>query len=252
MIQLIELSKLYRGLAAVDRIDLQVPSGVIFGFIGPNGAGKTTTLRMMAGVLQPTSGRILIGGRDLAREPEAAKRMVGYVPDRPYIYDKLSGREFLELVAALYELGSETAWPARLAALLELFGLAEWGDELVESYSHGMKQRLVMCAALLPRPRALVVDEPMVGLDPQGAKLLKELFRAEARRGTTVFMSTHSLQVAEEVCDELAIVQAGRLIFRGTVEELRAQTGEKGNLETIYLKLTGEEGIAHGRALSAD
>ena len=239
MIELVDLSKIYRGLPAVDRISLTVPDGLVFGFLGPNGAGKTTTVKMMAGVLQPSSGRILINGMDLAREPAAVKQIVGYIPDRPYVYEKLSGVEFLELVAALYRVRLQPDWRQRMDDLLELFGLRDWSEELVEGYSPGMKQRLVMCAALLHRPRVLIVDEPMVGLDPEGARLVKGIFRQEARRGVTVFMSTHSLQVAEEVCDEVAIVQAGRVISRGAVAALRAEVGGEGDLEQIFLKLTG-------------
>jgi ABC-2 type transport system ATP-binding protein len=208
MIELIGLSKVYKGLRAVDDIRLEVREGIIFGFLGPNGAGKTTTIKMMAGVLKPTSGRIIIHGMDLSKEPSKVKKVIGFIPDRPFLYEKLSGVEFLRFIGGLYSLDHSPALERRIAELLELFDLVHWGDELIESYSHGMKQRLVMCAALLHRPKVLIVDEPMVGLDPRGARLVKDIFRDEASRGTTIFMSTHSLEVAQEVCQEIAIIQA--------------------------------------------
>ncbi len=246
MIRLIELTKRFRGIPAVDRLDLEVAPGTVYGFLGPNGAGKTTTIRMMAGVMKPTSGRILINNLDLAREPLAVKACVGYIPDSPFLYEKLTAKELLGLVAALYKVDGNPGARHRVSELLELFELTEWQDELVESYSHGMKQRLVLCAALLHRPRVLIVDEPMVGLDPRTARLVKNLLREEARRGNTVFMSTHSLPVAEELCDEIAIIRSGRIVARGSSGELRRQAGEEGDLEQAFLKLTGGEGARHG------
>ncbi|MGM0427810.1 MAG: ABC transporter ATP-binding protein [Thermodesulfobacteriota bacterium] len=249
MIRLINLTKVYQGLKAVDGLNLEIDKGARFGFLGPNGAGKTTTIKMLAGVLRPTQGRVIIDGLDLDREPEAVKGRVGFIPDRPFIYEKLTGREFLELVAGLYHLNSGSSH--RLGELLGIFDLTHWQDELIESYSHGMRQRLIMCAALLHRPKVLVVDEPMVGLDPRGAKLVKDLFRQEAEQGTTLFLSTHSLEVAEEVCDQIAIIQAGRIIATGSGENLRVQAGVDGNLEQIFLKLTEGKRLAHERSLSA-
>lgn len=249
MIRLINLTKVYQGLKAVDGLNLEIDKGARFGFLGPNGAGKTTTIKMLAGVLRPTQGRVIIDGLDLDREPEAVKGRVGFIPDRPFIYEKLTGREFLELVAGLYHLNSGSSH--RLEELLGIFDLTHWQDELIESYSHGMRQRLIMCAALLHRPKVLVVDEPMVGLDPRGAKLVKDLFRQEAEQGTTLFLSTHSLEVAEEVCDQIAIIQAGRIIATGSGENLRVQAGVDGNLEQIFLKLTEGKRLAHERSLSA-
>ena len=239
-IHLEHLTKVYRGLRAVDDISLRVERGTIFGFLGPNGAGKTTTIKMMAGVLRPSAGRILINGLDLAREPAAVKRCVGFIPDRPFVYEKLTGLDFLNFIAGLYDLNHNALVRTRIQGLFELFELHNWQDELIESYSHGMKQRLVMCAALVHEPDVLIVDEPMVGLDPKGARLVKNLFKDQARRGTTVFMSTHSLEVAEEVCEEIAIIRTGRIIARGTAESLRAQAGVDGNLEHTFLALTGE------------
>ena len=240
MIKLINLTKLYRGLRAVDQINLEIRKGVCFGFLGPNGAGKTTTIKMMAGVLKPTKGQIIIDGHDLAKAPSAAKQCVGFIPDRPFMYEKLTGLEFLYFVADLYSLDSTPMLSRRIGELLELFELRHWEEELIESYSHGMKQRLIMCAALVHQPKVLIVDEPMVGLDPKGARLVKNIFRDQAEKGTTLFMSTHSLEVAEEVCDEIAIIQKGRIIVRGTAGELREQAGMDGKLEDVFLRLTQE------------
>ena len=252
MIKLIDLTKVYKGLRAVDNINLKVREGVVFGFLGPNGAGKTTTIKMMAGVLAPTEGQIVINGMDLAREPSEVKQCVGFIPDRPFIYEKLSGLEFLHFIAGLYSLNNSPSLRRRISELLELFELSHWQEELVGSYSHGMKQRLVMCAALLHRPRVLIVDEPMVGLDPKGARLVKDIFSDQARMGTTIFMSTHSLQVAEELCEEIAIIQEGKIIAEGTGDGLKRQAGVDGNLENIFLKLTEGKRIAHERPLSSD
>jgi ABC-2 type transport system ATP-binding protein len=251
MIKLIDLTKLYRGLRAVDHVNLEVRKGIVFGFLGPNGAGKTTTIKMMAGVLKPTEGRILIDGKDLSRKPAEVKRSVGFIPDRPFLYEKLTGLEFLQFVAGLYNLNHSNSIKARILGLLDLFELSLWGDELIESYSHGMKQRLVMCAALLHEPKVIIVDEPMVGLDPKASRLVKDIFRDQADKGTTVFMSTHSLQVAQEVCQEIAIIQAGKIIAIGTAEDLQQQAGVDGNLESVFLKLTADKGIVHEKPLSS-
>jgi len=247
MIKLVDLTKVYRGFTAVDHIDLEVPSGRVFGFLGPNGAGKTTTIRMMAGVMKPTEGRIELEGLDLRTHPSEAKGLVGFIPDRPFLYEKLTGMEFLLFMAGLYRLNHGAPSDDRALELLGLFELTDWGDELIESYSHGMKQRLVMCAALLHRPRILIVDEPMVGLDPKAARLVKDIFRSQAAEGTTVFMSTHSLEVAQEVCEEIAIIQSGRIIAKGTAEDLGKQAGLDGTLESVFLKLTQERMSTHER-----
>jgi len=251
MIKLINLTKQYKGLRAVDNINLEVRKGAIFGFLGPNGAGKTTTIKMMAGVLAPTAGRIIINGLDLAQAPSAVKQIVGFIPDRPFLYEKLTGLEFLHFIAALYRLDRGPSLKRRISELLELFDLSHWQEELIESYSHGMSQRLVMCAALLHEPKVLIVDEPMVGLDPKATRLVKNIFRDQARYGGTIFMSTHSLEVAQEVCDEIAILQAGRIIAQGTSGELKCQAGVDGNLEQIFLKLTEGKRLAHERPLSS-
>ncbi len=245
MIELTHLTKRYANLVAVNDISLHVAAGEIFGFLGPNGAGKTTTIRMMMGLMQPTSGRVRLGGHDLQDSPIAAKQLCGFVPDRPHVYEKLTGAEFLDFVAGLYQV-SATVAVQRRQQLLEMFDLTQWAGELIESYSHGMKQRLVLAAALIHAPRLLIVDEPMVGLDPRGARLLKHILRELARGGATVFMSTHSLEVAEETCDRIGIIHQGRLIAVGTVEELRRQAGSHANarLEAIFLKLTEAEDVA--------
>lgn len=245
MIELAHLTKRYGRTLAVDDLSLTVAPGEVFGFLGPNGAGKTTTIRMMMGLLRPTSGTVRLGGYDLATEPLAAKQLCGFVPDRPHVYEKLTGAEFLDFVAGLYHVAPRVA-ASRRGMLLEFFDLREWADELVESYSHGMKQRLVMAAALIHRPRLLVVDEPMVGLDPRGARLLQRTFAELAREGVTVFMSTHSLSVAEEACDRIGIINQGRLVAVGTVGDLRRLAGSHGDarLEAVFLRLTGGEDLA--------
>jgi len=246
MIELINLSKRYKSLRAVDGINLEIKQGARFGFLGPNGAGKTTTIKMMAGVLMPTDGRIIINGHDLAKDPVAAKQCVGFIPDRPFLYEKLTGLEFLHFIAGLYGLNNNGKLNHRINDLLDLFGLGRWGEELIEGYSHGMKQRLVMCGALVHRPKVLIVDEPMVGLDPRGARLVKNIFKEQVENGVTLFMSTHSLDVAQEICDEIAIIQGGRLIAQGTGESLRRKAGVDGNLEEAFLRLTEEKEDLHG------
>ena len=240
MIELKALTKRYGSFTAVDAIDLSVPKGELFGFLGPNGAGKTTTLRMIAGILRPTAGTVRIGGIDVSENPMAAKAMLGYIPDRPYIYEKLTGSEFLRFVAGLYSQTGE-AIEHRGRELLSLFDLEEWRDELVESYSHGMRQKLIISSAFIHKPDVIVVDEPMVGLDPKAARILKDLFREYTRRGHTIMMSTHTLEVAETMCDRIGIIQGGKIRALGTMDELRAEstTGTEG-LEQIFLKLTGE------------
>jgi ABC-2 type transport system ATP-binding protein len=240
MIELKALTKRYGAFTAVDAIDLTVPKGELFGFLGPNGAGKTTTLRMIAGILQPTAGTVRIAGIDLAADPIAAKAKLGFIPDRPFIYEKLTGAEFLRFVAGLYDQSGDPV-ERRMTELLALFDLLAWKDELVESYSHGMRQKLIISSAFLHRPEVIVVDEPMVGLDPKAAKVLKDLFREYTRRGHTIMMSTHTLEVAQSLCDRVGIIQNGKIRACGTMSELRAHAaaGEAG-LEDIFLRLTGD------------
>jgi len=239
MIAIHDLVKTYGAFTAVDGVSLDVKPGEIHGFLGPNGAGKTTTLRMIAGLLKPTAGRIEVNGHDMGTAPEAAKASLGFIPDRPYIYEKLTAGEFLRFHGGLFGVNGHQIEP-RVKEMLELFELARWQNELIESFSHGMKQRLVMSAAFLHRPQAVVVDEPMVGLDPRGARLIKDVFRTMSRRGVGILMSTHTLEVAEEMCDRVSIILKGKIIARGTVADIRAMgDGADDQLTSVFLKLTG-------------
>lgn len=241
LLRLESVTKKYGKFTAVNSVDLTIPRGRIFGFLGPNGAGKTTTIRMIAGVLLPTSGRIIIGGDDLAADPEKAKSRIGYIPDRPYLYEKLSGGEFIRFVAGLWGTDGR-ATEERAQRLLELFDLSEWENELIESYSHGMRQKLLISSALIHQPELIVVDEPMVGLDPKSARILKDLFRTYANNGGTVFLSSHTLEVVEVLCDSIAIIHEANIIAEGTMDELRTQADAGGaHLEEIFLKVTGGE-----------
>lgn len=244
MLALDGVTKRYGNFTAVRSLDLTVPRGRIFGFLGPNGAGKTTTIRMVSGVLLPTAGRILIGGDDLSADPARAKSRIGYIPDRPYLYEKLTGGEFLRFVAGLWGRDGKGA-EERAGRLMELFNLSQWENELVESYSHGMRQKLLISSALVHRPELIVVDEPMIGLDPKAARTLKDLFRTYVANGGTVFLSSHTLEVVEVLCDTLAIIHEGSVIAGGTMDDLRAQAeaGEAG-LEEIFLKVTGGDEVA--------
>ena len=241
MIELNDLTKRYGSTLAVDRLSLSVEKGEIFGFIGPNGAGKTTTIRMMAGVLGPTAGTVRISGIDMDSEPEAAKRLIGFIPDRPFLYEKLTGMEFLRFVSDLYGF-TDGLFRKRAEELLIQFSLYDWSDHLIEAYSHGMKQRLIIASALLHEPRVIIVDEPMVGLDPAGIRMVKDLLRELAEGGTTIFMSTHTLEIAEDLCNRIGVIHHGRLVALGSTGDLRgtAQLRE-GDLEDVFLRLTGKE-----------
>jgi len=241
MISLQNITKTYGNTVAVSRLNLTVPTGELFGFIGPNGAGKTTTIRMIGGLVAPTSGTVLIDGIDMARRPEEAKKRIGLIPDRPFLYEKLSGMEFLRFTADLYEINTDR-FEEKAESLLDKFGLLDRANELIEGYSHGMKQRLIMTSALLHEPPIIVVDEPMVGLDPRGIKMVREMFRNLAKNGTTIFMSTHTLKLAEDVCQRIGIINNGKLIATGTIDELKhaARVGDA-DLEEAFLRLTREE-----------
>jgi ABC-2 type transport system ATP-binding protein len=235
------VEKRYGSFQALKPIDLHVRKGEVFGFLGPNGAGKTTLIRMLAGVMPPTTGTAEIGGFSMASDAIAAKRIVGYIPDRPYLYEKLTAREMLRFIGGIYGVTSEEI-EGRGEELLTEFGLSQVGDQLVEGFSHGMKQRLTFCAALLHRPQLVIVDEPMVGLDPQGARLAKNLFRKLADEGNTVFLSTHSLDVAQEVCDRLVIINKGAIVAMGSYTEIRSSAHpDATGLEDVFMRLMSEE-----------
>ncbi len=238
MITLKNLSKSYGSFKAVNNISLHVPTGGIFAFLGVNGAGKTTTIRMITGILKPSTGSIYLGGYDLLADPLQAKAITGYIPDRPNLYPKLTGREFLNFMCDLYRVPGKHA-ERRIDEVLEEYSLTQWQDELIESFSHGMKQRLATCAALVHDPRVLIVDEPMVGLDPHGARNLKDAFKRYAKAGVTIFLSTHSLNVAEELADNLAIINKGAILTTGTLDDIRELTGKHDEgLEDMFLELT--------------
>ncbi len=238
MLKVEHLSKAFDDYKAVDDISFTVSRGQILGFLGPNGAGKTTTIKMLAGILQPDRGSIRINNIDLAAFPEECKKITGYIPDRPYLYEKLTGAEFLQFVAGLY--GLERREYERCHRYLELFDLGGWNEHLIESYSHGMRQKLIMTATFMLEPPLIIVDEPMVGLDPKSARLVKELFREYAGSGKTIFLSTHSLEIAEQICDRIAIIQQGRIRAMGSLEALRREARlEESGLEDVFLELTG-------------
>lgn len=239
MIQLDNLVKRYGNKTAVHGISLDIPAGELFAFLGPNGAGKTTTIKMMCGLLFPTSGTVRIGGFDMSKEGGQARQMLSYVPDQPFLYEKLTGREFLQFIADMYRLPPDHG-KNRIEQVINLFQLHEFVDELTERYSHGMRQRTVFASALLHEPKVLIVDEPTVGLDPRSVRMLKDLLRQEADRGTTVFLSSHSLDVVQELADRIAIVDHGRLITCGTLATLRTQAAVDGSLEEVFLKMTEE------------
>jgi ABC-2 type transport system ATP-binding protein len=240
MIQLIHLTKRFGRLIAVNDVNLEVRPGEIFGFLGPNGAGKTTTIKMMAGILEPTEGTVVIDGKDMAEDPVGAKRVTGFIPDRGFLYEKLTGIECLQFVASIYGMDQGRV-ESRINELISLFEMDAWAADLIESYSHGMKQRLVMSAALLHEPKVIVVDEPMVGLDPKAGRLVKRVFGSLASDGVSIFMSTHTLGIAEEMCDRIGIINEGRLIALGTASDLRQKADAEGrDLETVFLRLTHE------------
>jgi ABC-2 type transport system ATP-binding protein len=244
MIAVQNLVKTYGAFKAVDGVSLNVEPGEIHGFLGPNGAGKTTTMRMIAGLLKPTSGRIVVNNHDMEQEPEAAKGSLGFIPDRPFIYDKLTAGEFLTFHAGLYGMTNGQV-AGRVDEMLELFELTQWKNELIESFSHGMKQRLVMSSAFFHRPQAVCVDEPMVGLDPRGARLIKDVFRRMSERGVAILMSTHTLEVAQEMCHRVSIIQKGHIIAQGTVDDVKQIAGgtTDEHLTAVFLKLTGGSGL---------
>lgn len=235
MLELVSLSKKFGSFIAVDNLSLKVEAGDIYGFLGPNGAGKTTTIKMIATLLKPTSGAVKIDGIDAHESPEEAKRFLSYVPDQPFLYDKLSGREFLLFVAKMYMMADEAA-SRGVEEASEIFEVTPWLDKRIEDYSQGMRQRLVLAAAIMHKPKLIVIDEPMVGLDPRGAETFKSRIKLAAKDGTAVFMTTHQLSLAKDVCSRVGIIHAGKLIFDGSMS-LFSGDG-KGTLEEKYIELT--------------
>lgn len=242
MIKLEQVSKRYGSFLAVDNISINVQQGSIFAFLGTNGAGKTTTIRMITGIIQPTSGRISVGGFHIGSESIQAKMLMGVIPDRPHLYGRLTGREFLNFLSELYKVDRKRS-TKRAEELLECYDLLEWQHELIDTYSHGMKQRLMMCGAQIHDPKVLIIDEPMVGLDPPAARLFKDNLRECVKRGQTIFMSTHSLPVAEELADSLAIIQKGKIIASGSLNELYSiAKKDSDDLEKVFLDIINSSG----------
>ncbi|HOE64415.1 MAG TPA: ABC transporter ATP-binding protein [Candidatus Sumerlaeota bacterium] len=237
LIRIENLTKNFEEVCAVKNLSLTIPAGEVFAFLGPNGAGKTTTIKAMTGLLRPTHGRAIIGGYDIQEQPFEAKRLIGYIPDHPYVYEKLSGVEFFRFIGDLFGVPRDIQ-EKRMEQYFQIFSLMDARDKLIENYSHGMRQKLVMSISLMHDPKALVIDEPMVGLDPQSMKIVKRLFRETANKGAAVFLSTHLLSVAEEVADRIGLIHKGQLIFLGTLEEMRRFARREGNLEDLFLELT--------------
>lgn len=238
MIELRNVIKKFGSFTAVDNITLSVPKGELFGFLGPNGAGKTTTIKMMAGLFAPTGGQILINGYDVVKNPVQAKTVISYVPDQPFLYDKLTGREFLYFIGGLYRM-EKKALAEKIDELVEHFEIGEWVDKRTEDYSQGMRQRITISAALVHDPKVFIIDEPIIGLDPRSAKIVRETLRQKAREGVSIFMSTHSLPIAEELCDRIGFIKNGRLVFLGTQENLQVYKQKyDGKFESVFLELT--------------
>jgi ABC-2 type transport system ATP-binding protein len=238
MIELRNVTKKFGSFTAVDNISLVVPAGEFFGFLGPNGAGKTTTIKMMAGLFAPTSGEIFMNGYDVVKNPIEAKSFTSYVPDQPFLYDKLTGREFLYFIGGLYKM-EKKAIARKIDEVIEHFDIGEWIDKRTEDYSQGMRQRVTIAAALVHEPKAFIIDEPMIGLDPKSAKIVRETLKMMARQGVSIFMSTHSLPTAEELCDRIGFIKDGRLVFLGTQENLQAYKQKyDGKFESVFLELT--------------
>jgi ABC-2 type transport system ATP-binding protein len=239
MIEIVEVTKQYGPKVAVKDLSLHVPTGELFAFLGPNGAGKTTTIKMLCGLLFPTTGTVRVGGYDLKTQGDQARAVISYVPDQPFLYEKLTGREFLQFTADLYGMSPDSSRD-KIAEVIELFHLDDFVDDLTERYSHGMRQRTVFAAALVHEPKLLIADEPTVGLDPKSIRELKTLLRELAAGGMTVFLSTHTLDIAQELADRIGIIDHGRLCGCGTMADLRKQAARDGSLEDLFLAITEE------------
>jgi ABC-2 type transport system ATP-binding protein len=239
MLNIVNLTKDYDGTAAVNNLSLRIRAGELFGFLGPNGAGKTTTIKMICGLLRPSAGTVEVGGFDISTQALKAKALIGLIPDAPVLYKKLTAREFVRFVGELYSVDSETI-ARRTADLLDLLDMSEAADDLIETYSHGMKQKTMIMAALIHDPDLVVLDEPTVGLDPRSARIVKDVLKALCTKGKTVFMSTHILEIAERMCDRVGIINQGRLVALGSIDDLRAKS-QAGlmSLEDVFLELTG-------------
>ncbi len=235
------LTKRFGPSTAVNNLNLEIKGGEIYGFLGPNGAGKTTTIKMLTGLLEPSAGEIFICGYEIIKNPTQAKALMAYVPDQPRVYGKLTAWEFLDLVSNLYRMPRDIS-RKRAEYLLSMFGLADRGNELLEGYSHGMRQKVVLAAALIHQPRVILMDEPTVGLDPRSARLLKDLLQELAQQGVAIFLSTHILEIAERMCHRVGILKEGQLLAQGSPAELRQLTGHgEESLEDIFLELTGAQ-----------
>ncbi|PKL82963.1 MAG: ABC transporter [Ignavibacteriae bacterium HGW-Ignavibacteriae-3] len=241
MLKLINLEKKFGSFKAVNKINLSINKSELFGFLGPNGAGKTTTIKMIAGLLAPSGGKIILNGFDVWQKPLESKKKIGFIPDQPFLYDKLTGREFLYFSGGLYSLSKETI-KIKIDELIDKLKIGTWIDKRTEEYSQGMRQRIVIASALLHGPSFILVDEPMVGLDPQSAYDVKKIFLELVQNGTTVFMSTHSLNVVEEICTHVGIINKGNLIFQDNIDSLKSMiNGPNKNFEDLFIQLTNEE-----------
>ncbi len=238
MIELRNVSKTFGSFTAVDDLSMTIPGGELFGFLGPNGAGKTTTIKMIAGLFAPSAGTVRVNGFDIVASPMEAKATIAYIPDQPFLYDKLTGREFLYFVGGLYRLEKEQVH-RRVAELIERFEIGQWIDKKAEDYSQGMRQRISIAAGMIHDPKTIIIDEPMVGLDPRSAKIVRETLRYQANHGVSILMSTHSLTMAEELCDRIGIIHKGRLVYCDTRDAVRAfEASLDGSLESVFLELT--------------
>jgi ABC-2 type transport system ATP-binding protein len=233
-VQIRNVTKKFGSFVAVDNLDLSIGKGEFFGFLGPNGAGKTTTIKMITGLYVPTSGSCLINGHDVHTDPVPAKRSLGYVPDQPFLYEKLTGREFLYFVCGLFNM-PVAAVKEKIDEYIDIFEIGDFIDKRGEEYSQGMRQRIVLSAALIHDPGVLIIDEPLVGLDPRSSRLVKDVLKQRTTGGLTIFMSTHLLEIVEELCDRIAIIKEGRIIYEETQSAARRSNGQ---LETMFLELT--------------
>jgi len=238
MIQLQNVTKKFGSFVAVDNLTLTVPKGEFFGFLGPNGAGKTTTIKMIVGLFAPTSGKILVNGYDIVKQPMEAKQSIAYVPDIPFLYEKLTGREFLYFIGGLFKI-PKSILHDRVAELIDHFEIGSWVDKRTEDYSQGMKQRITIAVALLHHPKTIIIDEPMIGLDPRSAKIVRNTLHMQSQSGVSILMSTHSLPVAEELCDRIGIINNGKLVFCDTREQLQLDKAQyDGKFESVFLEVT--------------